>query len=437
MNYSGNPLRYRVFYHLFVSSVCLVFLLAGHPAFSYPSGSPAGYTGSPGDGKHCVQCHGGSASTVNDWILTNIPAQGYTAGVTYDITVTVSGTGKKGFEISPQDPSGVQLGTLAAGAGSHLVGGSKYVTQNSSGSSSSTVSWTFPWTAPASGTGQVTFYGAFTVGKTVTKLSTLVVGENSAVPLSATATASPSPVCSGGQIQLSAFPAGGSGNYTFEWSSVPPGFSSTLQNPVANPLQNTLYTVHVTDGSSTADAGADVSVTQPPTAWSGNDTTCQGTTVSLPLSGTATNYAAISWGTSGTGTFTAPATLSGEYLPSAGDIAAGTVTLTLTALPMAPCAAVTDERVVSFEGPSGVGDEAGNLRIVLSPNPSPGNVAILFSPAGTGVNVTVSDLSGRTLGRFSSVQSGQSLDLGHCQPGIYVLRVETPGGCFLRKLVRE
>ncbi|HNY03773.1 MAG TPA: hypothetical protein PKG48_14350, partial [Bacteroidales bacterium] len=42
--------------------------------FAYPSGSPAGYTGSPGDGQHCVSCHGGSAVTVSGWITTNIPA---------------------------------------------------------------------------------------------------------------------------------------------------------------------------------------------------------------------------------------------------------------------------------------------------------------------------------------------------------------------------
>lgn len=31
----------------------------------YPTGAPAGYTGSPGDGKNCTDCHGGTAENVS------------------------------------------------------------------------------------------------------------------------------------------------------------------------------------------------------------------------------------------------------------------------------------------------------------------------------------------------------------------------------------
>jgi hypothetical protein len=69
------------------------------------------------------------------------------------------------------------LGTLIAGTGTKLVGtGGKYVTQTSS-SSANPKTWTFRWQAPAAGTGPVTFYGAFTINKPVTKLSTLVIPE--------------------------------------------------------------------------------------------------------------------------------------------------------------------------------------------------------------------------------------------------------------------
>jgi len=143
----------------------------------YPNGSPAGYTGSPGDGANCTECHGGSASTVDGWITSDIPPQGYFPGYTYLITVTVSGNGDKGFLVSPQDISGSQLGSMASGSGNKLVGSGKYVTQTSSTSQNPKV-WTFSWTAPEAGTGDVTFYGAFTVNKPVTKLSTLTVGED-------------------------------------------------------------------------------------------------------------------------------------------------------------------------------------------------------------------------------------------------------------------
>lgn len=64
-----------------------------------------------------------------------------------------------------------------AGTGTELVsGGTKYITQSSS--SSSTNTWTFSWIAPTAGTGQVTFYGAMARNYTgITTLSTLVVQE--------------------------------------------------------------------------------------------------------------------------------------------------------------------------------------------------------------------------------------------------------------------
>ena len=148
----------------------------------YPGGSPGGYTGSPGDSKNCTYCHGGSATSALGWISSDIPAQGYIPGETYTITVTVSGTGDKGFEVSPQAPDGTLLGTLVDAAGVHLVNGSKAVTHDNSSSANPKV-WEFQWTAPDAGTGEVTFYGAFTLNKPVTKLSVLVVQEDQSVSI--------------------------------------------------------------------------------------------------------------------------------------------------------------------------------------------------------------------------------------------------------------
>jgi hypothetical protein len=143
----------------------------------YPQGAPAGYTGSPADGHNCTQCHGGSATTVQDWITSDVGTEGYVAGQTYTITVTVTGSGKKGFEVSPQNSAGDLLGTLIAGSGEKLVGSGKYVTHTSSSNSNPKV-WTFQWTAPAAGTGEVTMYGAFALNTSSTRISTLLIPEN-------------------------------------------------------------------------------------------------------------------------------------------------------------------------------------------------------------------------------------------------------------------
>ena len=143
----------------------------------YPGGAPAAYTGSPADGRNCTHCHGGTASTVENWISTNIPELGYAPGETYEITVTATGSGKKGFELAPQNEAGDLLGTLIAGSGSRLVGDDQYITQSNSINSNPAV-WTFQWTAPEEGTGDVVFYGAIAIKESQTKLTSLQVIED-------------------------------------------------------------------------------------------------------------------------------------------------------------------------------------------------------------------------------------------------------------------
>jgi len=167
--------RYFIYSSLLIISL-ISYSFSGSD-LRYPSGAPAGYTGSPADGKNCTHCHGGTATTVENWITTNIPDSGYIPGQTYDITVTVQGSGKKGFEVSPQNFFGDLLGTLTAGSGSKLVGNNKYIT-HTSGMSSNPAVWTFQWTAPEEGTGNVVFYGAFAIRKSQTKLSSLLIPED-------------------------------------------------------------------------------------------------------------------------------------------------------------------------------------------------------------------------------------------------------------------
>lgn len=78
--------------------------------------------------------------------------------------------------------------------------------------------------------------------------------------LSVTAAASPDEICNGASSQLSATPVGGSGNYTFNWTSNPSGFSSAAQNPVVSPLVTTVYTVEVDDGEHVVSADAEITV---------------------------------------------------------------------------------------------------------------------------------------------------------------------------------
>ncbi len=168
----------------------VIAISAVNTAISNPTGAPAGKTGSPGDGGATCQasgCHSGTPTVVPGIITSNVPTEGYTGGTTYVITVTTTGSGNKGLEVSPQDLSGNLMGTLIAGTGTKLLGGGKYLTHTTPKTGSS-ATWTFQWKAPVAGTGDVTFYGAFAVTDKSTKKSTLVIKEKVAVAIAPTLT---------------------------------------------------------------------------------------------------------------------------------------------------------------------------------------------------------------------------------------------------------
>jgi hypothetical protein len=172
--------RYFLFLPLMVAIFSLTQSFSGDGGLKYPTGAPAGYTGSPNDGKNCTECHGGTASNVTGILTSDVPPTGYVAGLTYNFTVTLTGNGRKGFEASPQNFSGTQLGTLIAGSGTQLNGNGKYITHTQA-STASTKIWNFQWVAPYPGTGSVTMYIARVISEPNVALSSLVLNENFSV----------------------------------------------------------------------------------------------------------------------------------------------------------------------------------------------------------------------------------------------------------------
>ena len=100
-----------------------------------------------------------------------------------------------------------------------------------------------------------------------------------------------------------------------------------------------------------------VATVNPPATATANDdqTICAGSTVQLAGS-VGGGASSGTWSTSGTGSFAPNAgTLNAVYTPSAADVTAGTVTLTLTTNdPDGPCPEVHDDMVVTINPPSTV-----------------------------------------------------------------------------------
>ena len=154
--------------------VLTMLLMAGmaydynhNAAHTFSNGAPAGHTGSPADGVSCATygCHAGGPNQTNESVdvTSDIPGSGYISGTTYElmVTMTKSGGQKFGFQLSPQDNAGAEVGALIAGSGTAIAGG-HYMTHapGSTTASGGTKTWTFQWTAPTAGTGNVNVYYA-------------------------------------------------------------------------------------------------------------------------------------------------------------------------------------------------------------------------------------------------------------------------------------
>jgi hypothetical protein len=165
--------------YLLISAVAMMFvmLMASFSGGDNDSsgGAPGGYTNSPADGKNCSHCMGGTASAVDGWLTSDVPATGYVPGQTYTIQVVATGSGRKGFQVSPQTIAGNLVGTLTPGTGNKLVD-SKYITHSSAVSTDAT--WLFQWQAPSAGAGDVTFYASRAIGKLNTSYTTLTIQQS-------------------------------------------------------------------------------------------------------------------------------------------------------------------------------------------------------------------------------------------------------------------
>ena len=142
----------RVFFLIPLTYVIFVF---------YTSGPPAGYTGSPGDGRNCTACHALTNNFSPQVTLThNIPPEGYTPGATYQLTLSVSSSANKhGFQLTAEDVNRQRQGTFqSTGNYTQTVGNNQYIENTSNGTSRT--SWTFNWTAPTTNNGEITFYAS-------------------------------------------------------------------------------------------------------------------------------------------------------------------------------------------------------------------------------------------------------------------------------------
>jgi hypothetical protein len=243
-------------------------------------------------------------------------------------------------------------------------------------------------------------------------------------PLNVTATSAPSSICAGEQSQLSATGTGGSGSYTWSWTSNPPGFTSTLQNPVVTPGETTIYSVEMNDGFASVFASATVNVMNVPAP-------------SIPQGPNAVNVAI----TTSTTYITEPG--ASQYSWSFGPAEAGTAvpdgpscivfwdpafngiaTLNVTATNSCGTGAPSDTLFIIANTEVGQAENQEVNVMQIYPNPGKGLFNIYLGDTGE-YCFKVTDLQGRLAATLTTMvgESGKlQLDLAGLPSGSYLLK---------------
>ena len=257
------------------------------------------------------------------------------------------------------------------------------------------------------------------------------------------ASATPGKFCLGGDtIQLSALGYGGSGSYTYSWTSIPAGFISNLQNPVVIPTDTTRYICATSDGLETRSDTTIVKVVYPPEADAGNDTTICMWQPSVELHGNALYYRNFVWGSFGDGSFTDIYALETAYFPGSDDRANGGVNLVLLAFANTPCTGkVMDTLVLTIDACTGISEQAATGIVMnIRPNPANGRATLIVSTtqATTG-QLTVTGMDSRVVhSSTQGLETGRNelvLDLTGYSSGIYIVQIRTERGVVMERLV--
>ncbi len=264
---------------------------------------------------------------------------------------------------------------------------------------------------------------------TVTNTLTGCVGTDQVVvfitggPLSVSAMVNTDTICEGDPISLSALPSGGSGNYTYSWTSTPAGFIAAVADTVAYPTANTTYHISINDGTNTATSSIAVVVHALPVVSLGNDTTVCSTSHITLIAGAAASYL---WSTGAT-----TQTIIVDSTFASGGVAA----ISVTATSFYGCTK-TDAINITFVSCAGINEYGDASTIAVYPNPSTGIFNVVVNGLNKSAELVVYNLQGQAV--FTKTISGDintKLDLSDMPKGVYFVRIRNEEISHISKLI--
>ena len=309
-----------------------------------------------------------SPTTSGTWVSSNpafatVANEGAVTGVAAG-SVTFTFTTTEGCSATTSAVTVIAAPTATAGPNQTICSTGGALT-GFSASNQSNITWTTSGTgtfSPASGTVNPTYtpsaadIAAGSVNVTLTAVATSPCAVNATtapvtitIQKAPTATAGPNQTICGTGGTLTGFSAANQSNITWTTSgtgtfSPASGSASPTYNPSAADITAGSVNVRMTavafpPCAANAQTGLiTITIQKAPTATAGSaQSICSSGAALTGFS--ATNQGTITWTTTGTGTFSpASGTVNPTYLPSAADIAAGSVNVTMTATAVSPCA---------------------------------------------------------------------------------------------------
>jgi hypothetical protein len=260
-------------------------------------------------------------------------------------------------------------------------------------------------------------------------LATVVVNGG---PLAVTAEITDPMICRGETTQLHALPSGGNPEYSYTWTSSPPGFSSNEQEPFITPFDNTTYTVDIYDGFNNTQASVGVTVSPPPYVNLGADViVCPLDTVTLAVN----NPGMIYYWSNGSveNTITVGTTGIGFDLK----------TIWVRVENADGCMSTDTVRIVfDFAQCSGLSENDEKTYVYLYPNPTSGKVNYEWKGLSGNVEMEISDMHGNTfINQFiQATQTGEYkgyFSLSGKPEGIYLVKLIAENKVLVRKVILQ
>jgi hypothetical protein len=225
-------------------------------------------------------------------------------------------------------------------------------------------------------------------------------------------------ICTGDSTRIFSLPGGGTGTYSYTWTSDPPGFISSSPDNIVKPFVNTVYFVVVSDGFNSASGSVGVTVNQSPILALGPDTiVCVFDSLTIDAGNEGSEYL---WNN---GSTTRKITLA-----SIG-IGFDMRTVSVTVTSQEGCK-TSGRRIIAFDfsACSGINDQYNSEGLLIYPNPGNGLIYLERPDECMVLQISVTDFSGKDIIKnkeiiLSEPNNQLILDLTPYPAGIYLIRL--------------